>query len=138
MTTHDALLSTTLNYARRSCLSRYQTGAVLVSNGVVVSTGWSHVGMRLHECYAIHAEMHALMRARHIDLTGATCVIAAYRTHSERIVPSKPCHTCAHALSKAGILDVLYYDDAGEAIALNLDPMPSDLKRYRKPANVNA
>ena len=139
MRSNDELLTDiALSVARRSPLKKYQTGAILVRNGIVVSNGWSHVGLRLTACYGVHAEIHALMRARHLDLEGATCYVGTYRSRSQRIVTSKPCRTCALALLKAGVSFITYVCEGAAPESIDLNNLPIDLKRYAKPYATNS
>ena len=106
---------------RSTCLRRH-TGAVLVKDKRILSTGYNGVpaglehcevvgcirqqrqipsGSRHELCRGIHAEQNAVVQAaRHgISIDGAT----AYCTH-------QPCVLCAKILINAGIVDIVYRD----------------------------
>lgn len=97
-----------LRIAGRSPLSRYKTGALIVYRNEVLATGWSHYGMRLSSMYSVHAELHSLLRSRHLGLSGSEIYIATVRPGTERVVMSKPCANCVHALLAAGIETAFY------------------------------
>jgi deoxycytidylate deaminase len=96
-----------MRIARRSPLQRYKTGAVIISRSGVY-TGWAHCGLRLRATHSVHAELHALLRARHTDVRGASIWIATLRSDTERVVMSLPCASCVELLRAAGIEDVFY------------------------------
>lgn len=116
--------------AHRSPLGRYKTGALLIRDDEILSTGWSHVGSIRHaSTYSVHAEMHALMRARHLDLEGAICMTIT--TRGMRAFAALPCANCARALTKAGIEAVItdnirYYLPTGHSASYVL-------KSYARP-----
>lgn len=94
----------------RSTHKRYMTGCVIVSkSGEIVSAGCAHASnFRLRELHSIHAEIHALGRARHIDLSNAIAYVGTCARKSGNVTLSAPCLTCAVALRAAGIKLVYY------------------------------
>jgi deoxycytidylate deaminase len=128
--------SVALQMAGRSPLRRYKTGAVIVRNTTVVSTGWSHYGMRLSSVYSMHAELHALLRARHLELSDADIFIANMRPGTNRIVMSQPCATCVAALRTVGITRAHYTVESTTEtpIFASMDLTASvNLKVYKRP-----
>lgn len=98
-----------IKVANRSSIRSFKTGAVIWSYGRIVSNGWSHVPhYKLRSKRSLHAEMHALARARHLDLEGCDIAIATLSGKSGNIVGAKPCLDCAIALKAAGIRFVHY------------------------------
>lgn len=122
-----------IRIARRSPHQRYKTGALIIA-GHGVYTGWAHYGIRLSETYSVHAELHALQRARHVDLSGATIYIATVRCKSDRIVLSKPCAVCAAALHAAGVTNIYYaVGSTADDPKFKLLNVHDSLKVYKKP-----
>lgn len=103
-----------LRLARRSPLSRYGTGAVLLdNNGSVVGTGWSHPGdYQLDRYRSVHAELHALGRLR-FATTPRTCIIATWSHRGRQATIARPCRECARLLVAAGV-ETVRYSDAGD------------------------
>lgn len=115
--------------AGRSTCMRRHTGAVLVKDRRILSTGYNGtpVGLRHceevgcirdqrkiasgshHElCRGIHAEQNAVIQAaKHgIMIDGAT----VYTTH-------QPCVLCAKILINAGVIEIVYRDSYPDALA---------------------
>lgn len=113
--------------ANRSPLPKYKTGALLVSDGVVISTGWSHIGANLNNSYSVHAELHALWRALHLDVSGATCHTITLRSNGT-LFPAIPCRSCAKSLIAAGIETVIT-DGYEYDLAFSID----SLRKYMRP-----
>jgi len=61
--------------------------------------------------YSIHAEEDLLIRAAKMGykMQGATVVI--YRSNYHGLAISKPCKQCEHKLRKAGVRNVIYFQD---------------------------
>src|ERR1051325_4462850 len=112
---------------------RHMVGAVIVSKrGEIVSDGCAHISnIRHRELASIHAEIHCLGRARHLDLRGATAFVMAQARKSGNVVTGKPCLSCAIALRSAGIKEV-YYSTPEEFKLLNLESDLSRLKVYSR------
>lgn len=102
-----------LRQARRSPLPRYRMGAALwdPQRERLVSTGCAHaVGGRLAECNSLHAERHALRRARRADLAGSWCaVVSLNHSGTGMSWSAQPCVSCARALAQAGVGWVMYF-----------------------------
>lgn len=105
---HKALLKAT----KRSTHKRHQTGCIIVTTkGEIISSGCSHASsFRMSELHSIHAEIHALGKARHHDLNGAIAYISTIARKSGNFVFSAPCLTCAIALRAAGVSLAVYHN----------------------------
>jgi dCMP deaminase len=116
--------------AKRSTCLRNQVGAVLVSNGRILSTGYNGAphglphceevgcvrqqkqvasGERHELCRAVHAEQNVIIQAaiHGVSIEGAT----VYCTH-------QPCILCAKMLINAKIGRVVYWNDYPDVSAL--------------------
>lgn len=125
-------------FASRSPQKRFNTGAVAVMDGKMVSAGWSHIGMRLKESYSTHAEIHALGRARHLNLSGAVMFVANIAAKSGNTTLARPCVSCAVAMYSAGIRKVYYTVDSATTSILDLSIDLQRLDLYRAvPASGN-
>jgi deoxycytidylate deaminase len=82
---------------RSSC--HVQVGAVIADHHGIFSWGWNHSGPT---GFGIHAEIHALVRANHSRLRGATLYVAGQRRRNGKFVPALPCPECARATAKVG------------------------------------
>lgn len=74
---------------RRSICS-IQVGAAIADNHGIFSWGWNSVGSGFGQ----HAECHAIERASHSRLRGATIYVATLRNRNQKIITSKPCEDC--------------------------------------------
>jgi deoxycytidylate deaminase len=127
-----AHLEQALRLARRSTLRKHRLGCVIVKDGEVVSTGWAHEGgLNLCGLRSTHAEMHALMRARHLDLTGAVGYVACISARSGKHCLAKPCATCAAELLDRGIWTVHFTVETGISAVIDLEEETDTLKCYR-------
>jgi deoxycytidylate deaminase len=100
-----------IKVAKRSSIRTHKTGAVIVLRENIVSNGWSHVpsySYALKSKRSLHAELHALARGRHEDLSGAICYVATLAGKSGNVCDALPCLDCAIALRAAGISVVFY------------------------------
>ena len=110
----QVLMKSAWLWSQRSTCNRLHTGAVIASEGRVLSTGYNGVPSGMphcqHEnpesvseddaCYmAVHAEANAIAFAarRGIAVEHATM----YATH-------QPCHSCAQIIINSGIVKVYY------------------------------
>jgi deoxycytidylate deaminase len=96
-----------IKIAKRSDIRKHKTGAILIRNEKIISNGWSHVPHYKVRGRSLHAEMHALARARHLNLNSTECVVFTLSAAGNR-VSGKPCLHCAIALRAAGITTVTY------------------------------
>jgi len=119
-----------MRYFMRACLAMSKsthgipTGCVIVSGNYVVSEGFNqekshtiqHRNDRRVSYYApyakIHAEVNALIKSKHFDLTD--CEIFLFRQDKHGMIAnSRPCISCMPALIDAGIKHVYYTSTAG-------------------------
>jgi tRNA(Arg) A34 adenosine deaminase TadA len=128
-------LQEAIKIANRSSIRKHRTGAIIVSNEVVVSNGWSHIPATkvLTSCRSLHAELHALARARYrYNLNGAACYVATLSA-ADNVVNAKPCLQCAIALRAAGV-EIVYFttsDGSGWShLLLTSDAVFQGLKVY--------
>lgn len=117
----DNILNEIRYQKKQSTCKRRQVGAVITTNGNIISSGHNHTianecdncprvlqnaksGEMLDLCYAIHAEQDALMKLidRNDVVIDDTTIM--YITH-------KPCSNCAKLIIRAGIKKVQYDDD---------------------------
>lgn len=119
--------------AQRCNFKRFQVGAVLVDkNGHVLSQGWAHVPeTRLTTALSMHAEIHALARAKHVDLRGTFCFVATISRKSGNRTNSRPCATCAVALRAAGVVAAVYTTGNETHETLDLEAPFYGLKLYQ-------
>lgn len=130
--TNQTLLDRAVRIAARSTLRKHHLGCVIALDDEIVSTGWAHEGgVNLCGLWSTHAEMHALMRARHLDLSGAIAYVACLSAKSGKHCLGKPCATCANELLSRGIEIVHFTVDAGIADMIDLADDIDTLKRYR-------
>lgn len=109
--------------AKRSTCIRRQYGAVIVKNGVIVSTGYNGAprgaenccdkgecwreangiphGERYEMCQAIHAEENAIMNANPADRVGATLYLVG--VEDGKRIEAKPCKMCEKRIKNAQI-----------------------------------
>jgi len=103
------VLFAAMSVAERSELKRFHTGAALFDErGDLISTGWSHrCEARLARYRSMHAEHHALRRARWADVHGGVAAVATVSARGNWTT-SAPCDECASILQQAGIVTVYY------------------------------
>ena len=114
--------------AKRSTCLRRQYGAVIVKDGVIISTGYNGAargepnccdvgvcwreanniphGERYELCKAVHAEMNAIISADGDRMIGSTLYLAGFE-NGDRIMEPGPCLMCARAIKKAQIENVI-------------------------------
>jgi dCMP deaminase len=108
--------------SRSTCLRR-QYGAVIVKDGVIVSTGYNGSprnadnccdvgtcwraahniphGERYEMCQAVHAEENAIMNASPVDRVGSTLYLVGLENGKR--IEAKPCAHCAKVIRNAQI-----------------------------------
>ena len=124
---------------RSSCLSR-QVGAVLVKDNRVIATGYngnpcsipnctqckrknSISGTNLESCYAIHAEMNALLQCAKLGISS---------NGAKLYVTTKPCSNCMKHILQAGITEVIYLEDYNSPLTDELINLSNILCRKYK------
>lgn len=114
-------LNNAIKAAKRSPQRGYKVGCCIVKKNEIISTGVNHVPYsRPRSLFSIHAELHALAKARHKDLHGASAWVANI-AHSGNVRLAKPCLTCAIALASAGIKLVHYTIDDNNTGTVDLN-----------------
>lgn len=113
--------------ARSTCLRR-QYGAVIVKDGVIVSTGYNgsprHAdnccdvgycwraahniphGERYEMCQAVHAEANAIINGNRADMVGSTLYLVGIED-GKRVPDAKPCMLCEKLIINAQIEKVV-------------------------------
>lgn len=107
--------------------SKYMIGAVIVSNGKIISRGWSqektHPFIEINGSYQtpkglhisknIHAECAAIFKVKNKEiLMGATIYVFRENKQGE-IVNSRPCPMCEKVLRKYGFKKMVYTINGG-------------------------
>ena len=121
--------------ARSTCLHKHY-GAVIVSNDMIIATGYNgsprgeanccdtgHCYCDEHElpcspgavkhgskygsCVAVHAEQNALINAPGHELRGATLYLAGYSPVTKKWIAATPCNICDRMIKNAGITRVV-------------------------------
>lgn len=130
----DYFMNIAVQVSLRSTCIRRKVGALLVKDNTIVSTGYNGApkglpnccddpsrcyrsahnipsGEKLDLCYAVHAEVNALMNAikSGSDLQGATVYVTTF-----------PCSSCAKALMQAGIKKICYLDNYTNKFTLHM------------------
>lgn len=110
--------------AKRSTCLRRQYGAVIVKDGVIVSTGYNgsprHAanccdvgicwreanniphGERYEMCQAVHAEANAMINGNRADMIGATLYLVGFE-NGQRMEQPEPCLLCRKLITNAQI-----------------------------------
>lgn len=117
--------------ASRSTCIRRQYGAVIVNNGIVVSTGYNgspkgdinccdvgfcqreadgakHNDGNYDSCHSVHAEQNAMLMASREEMDGAIMYLAGFEK-GERLKSDdvKPCPICQRMIDNSGIIMVI-------------------------------
>ena len=114
-------LNLALEESKQSTYTRVKIGAVIAQGNKVISKGanlstshpiqayWNRVTNRLAPANNLHAEMHALVRAKRSgeSLEGATIYIARLDRNNQ-LSQCRPCVACMAALTNAGIHTVIH------------------------------
>lgn len=87
--------------------------------------------MRMYNLLSVHAEMHCLWRAKHLDLNGCSIYIATISGKSDNLTTGCPCINCAIALRSVGIEKIFYTMPDGEVFGpTNFSNEMNNLKDY--------
>jgi len=130
--------------AKRSTCLRRQYGAVIVTDNIIVSTGYNGSpkgeancvdlgtckreelnvpkGERYELCVGVHAEQNAMINADPSKMKGAIIYIVGVNTDGT-YASGAPCLLCRRMIKNAMIEKVVYIDIQGELISLS----PSEL-----------
>lgn len=118
----DDLIDLAHRIAQRSPVRRFQTGAVIEKNGVILSTGWSHASDRNMACYrSMHAELHAISRCDVRDTVGSTIVIVTLSRKSGNRTDGTPCLFCLRSIQKFGIEKIICTTTGGGSKVIYAD-----------------
>ncbi len=100
-----------LKEAISSNYKQFKHGAIIERGGKIISRGINALKSpdRNEIPFSIHAEVAAIKRAGHIDLSGATLYSA--RCTATRIAMAKPCEKCMLVIRTTGIKEIVYSID---------------------------
>ncbi|MCX7970468.1 MAG: dCMP deaminase family protein [Negativicutes bacterium] len=123
---------------RATCLRR-RYGAVIVSNNIIVSTGYNGAprgepncldkggclrdqlgvakGERYELCVGVHAEQNAIINGSPAAMAGATIYVVGVNCHDSSYASGEPCLLCRRMLKNARIERVVYRDRSGGIIS---------------------
>lgn len=114
-----------LSVSKLSDYPRIKIGAVIAKGGDVISVGFnrkkSHPFQKKYNVHRgcgdeskdyIHAEMSAIVKARHQDLQGATIYVSRNTVHGDTAM-CKPCGACMKAIVDSGIKKIFYTSEDG-------------------------
>jgi len=124
---HSVFMSVAIEMSKASSCYTRQVGAVIVSNGFIVATGYNGTpkgmkncndggcvrcnsnvpsGTDLEKCWCLHAEMNAILTAVRIGAKVAGSVM---------FVTTQPCLRCALHMIQAGITAAVFLESYGFA-----------------------
>lgn len=95
-----------IKIAKRSTNRTHRTGAVITDkHGEFISCGWAHQSQHIYKQTprSMHAEMHAIVRARPGTLVGAVIYVATLTGRGNNVTLSRPCCVCSSLLDHVGI-----------------------------------
>ena len=149
----EYFMNISVQVSLRSTCIRRKVGAVIVKDNVIVSTGYNGApkgmkncidnpdrcyrtahnipsGQQLDKCYAVHAEINAIMNANKSgqDLTNSVAYVTTF-----------PCSSCAKALIQAGVKRICYLDEYTNEFTMllfseaNIEAVGMDASIYRTP-----
>ena len=149
----EYFMNISVQVSLRSTCIRRKVGAVIVKDNVIVSTGYNGApkgmmncidnpdrcyrtahnipsGQQLDKCYAVHAEINAIMNAIKSgqDLTDSVAYVTTF-----------PCSSCAKALIQAGVKRICYLDEYTNEFTLlllseaGIETVGMDASIYRTP-----
>lgn len=106
---------------KRSPHPDYRMAAVVADRGGrIFAWGWNHPSAgTLQRFHSQHAEIHAISRANHNRLSGATIYVVGL-TKAGRPILARPCDNCMAAIRKYQLAKVIYSTPTGfETLLLN-------------------
>ena len=140
----DAYLNCAENFAYRSTCIKRKSGAVIVKEDAVISTGYNgsprgfenccdigecpRIRLHMHQgegyaiCRAVHAEANALLNCSREQTLGADLYLAGINPEDLSVHKARPCPLCARMIIQAGIRNV--YLRKGEG-AGNYEEIPA-------------
>ena len=130
----EYFMNISVQVSLRSTCIRRKVGAVIVKDKTIISTGYNGApkgmpncidnpnrcyrtahnipsGEQLDKCFAVHAEINAIMNAKNSghDLTDSVLYVTTF-----------PCSSCAKALIQAGVKRICYLDKYADKFTLSL------------------
>jgi deoxycytidylate deaminase len=135
---NEALWTRAVREATRSPLEAHGMGAVLFDphTGRLLSNGCAHShagGLRMA---TVHAEQHALARAKHVDLRGAWCAVCALNAARDGCSHcARPCGACARELHRAGVTAVVFCELAAGTWKWRLESVAELAEQARRCGN---
>lgn len=139
--------------ARRATCLRVKTGAVIVKNDQIISTGYNGAprgvpncsdlgvcyrdenniphGEHYEKCRSVHAEANAIIHAARESMIGATmyCVGRKVNNGSEQPVPIFPCMMCRRLVINAGIQRVVTKGISGKILKKDVNEWIEEAKK---------
>lgn len=119
------LFDVALSVSQLSDYPRIKIGAVITKGGDIISVGFnrkkSHPFQKKYNIHRgcgdeskdyIHAEISAIVKARHQDLEGATIYVSRNNANGDRAM-CRPCSACMKAIMDAGIKKIFYTSELG-------------------------
>jgi len=130
MAKEEKQLRRAANAAQFSDFKKQQLGAVLTYKNKVLAVGWNSTKthplqkeynkLRFEEDntpHSLHAEMSAILSARHLDVDWTECTMYVSRQlKSGKSGMARPCPSCMAALKKLGIPKIVYTTYDGYAV----------------------
>ena len=130
--------------ASRSTCLRKKYGAIIVNNGIIISTGYCGAprgrenccdrgscireelnvprGERYELCRAVHGEANAIIAASREQMLGAVLYQACVHPRTGEVIgPIDSCQMCKRMIINAGIIQVVHRDSATEYHADNVE-----------------
>ena len=115
--TANSFIELAKTQAQKSNYGNFRHGAVLVSGGRVINTGYNkdrftNFGSRFRPCgfgnATLHAELDAILNIDRKKTQGATIYVVRISNDRDLFRNSKPCSMCHAALMFVGIKQVIY------------------------------
>lgn len=126
--------------ARATCIRR-NSGAVIVNNDEIISTGYTGAprgrkncldmqtcirndlniesGQRYEICRSVHAEMNAIISAARKDMIGSTLyMVVVEKKTGEVLNEGEPCSLCKRMIINAGIEKVVVKSNSNEGFKI--------------------
>jgi len=118
------LIQAAVNESKKSDLTEWQIGAVLVKNGKIVGRGHNRNSWKSERLskqfgfplWSLHAEMDAVLSA---DFGGNILFVAGRKKKNGNLIDCKPCLKCQKVLKAFGVTTV-YYQNRDEIQLMEL------------------
>ncbi len=141
-TWHEYFIGIAESVSLRSTCIRRNYGAVIVKDGVIVSTGYNGAargeencidkgtcvredmgipaGERYELCVAVHAEANAIINASLEEMKGATMYVAGHN-YNRTAASCHPCLMCHRMIRNAQLSKVIYYSSDQRILVLPIN-----------------